>query len=96
MHVQMRDRLAGRFLAVDYDSISAINAQLSRELRRHQMQMTEQVPIVPGNLGMRCNNLPRDDQNVYGSLGIDVSKGQAPIVFVDDVGGYLTIDDLFE
>jgi hypothetical protein len=92
----MRDRLACRFLAVDHDSVSVINAKLSRQLGRHQVQMTKQVPISRRNIRVRGNNPPRDDEDVHGSLGINVPKGQALIVFVYDVGWYLTIDDLFE
>jgi hypothetical protein len=92
----MRNRLAGRFLAVDDEPISIVNAELSRQLGRDQVEMAQQFPIVRGNLGMGRDNLPRDDQDVYGSLGIDISKSQTSIVFVYDVGRYLTIDDLFE
>jgi hypothetical protein len=96
MHMQVRNGLAGRFLAVNDDSISTVNAELSRQLGRYQMEMAQQHLISRGNLGMGCDNLPRDDQDVDGSLGINIPKSQAPIIFVYDVGRDLTIDDLFE
>ena len=92
----MRHGLACGFLAVDDDPVSVINAELSRKPRRYQVQMAKQLPIVSPYVGMSCNYLPRDDQNVHGRLWINIAESQAAIIFVYDVGRYLTIDDLFE
>ena len=38
----------------------------------------------------------RHDENVHGGLGRYVAKGDALVVFVDDVGGNLAGDDFLE
>ena len=42
------------------------------------------------------DRLPRHDQDVHGGLRVDVAEGDAVVVLVDDVGGNLSRDDLFE
>ena len=58
--------------------------------------MAEQLPVATPYVGMSGYYLPRNDQDMHGRLWIDIAESQAAIIFVYDVGRYLTIDDLFE
>ena len=60
------------------------------------MQVAQQVAIRLGRSVVRRNHLARDDQHVDRRLGIDITEGQAAIIFVDNVGGNLLVEDLLE
>src|SRR5207253_6064652 len=70
--------------------------ELLGELDRRQVQATDQFGIGFGDVVVRRNDLARDDQNVRRRLRVGVPKGEAVLVFVDDLGGNLSFDDLQE
>src|SRR5438094_746482 len=97
MHVQVRYGLAGSVLAVDDQPITVLYAQLFRQLGRDDVEIAEQRDIPFGHVSVGGDHLgSRNNQDVHRRLGIDVAESQATVIFVDDVGGDLPVDDLLK
>src|SRR5262249_17770359 len=96
MQMQVRHSLAGLLLAVQNEAIAVLQAKLHRQLRRDEMEMTDQVAVGVGQIRVRRNHLARNDQNVHRRLRVDVVKRQAAVIFVDDLGRNLAVDDLLK
>ena len=64
--------------------------------RGGENHLADQRRVLRAQVHQRRDVLVGDDQDVNGSLGIDVSKGGDPIVLVDDVGLDLARRDLAE
>jgi hypothetical protein len=96
VQVQMGDRLAGALLAINHESVTIGQSQLPRQLGRDQVQVTDQVAILRLKIGVGRNHFPWNEQYVDRRLRIDVMKGDALLVFVDQLGGNLLIGDLQE
>src|SRR5262249_13228809 len=94
MQVEVWHRLPRLLQAVQHQAIAVAQAQLRRQLRRHQVQVAQQRLVLFLHVGVGRNHLLRDDQDVDRRLRIDIAKRQALIVLVDDVGGDLSLDDL--
>ena len=58
--------------------------------------MAKQGLVLVGAVGEFGDRLFGDDEYVYRGLGVDVLEGQAEVVFKDDVGGDVAVDDLAE
>jgi hypothetical protein len=57
------------------------------------MEMADQGVVLLIGVGNRRNMLARNNEDVYGGLGIDVGKGVALVVLVDGFGRNTSIDD---
>jgi hypothetical protein len=57
------------------------------------MEMADQGVVLLIGVGNRRNMLARNNEDVYGGLGIDVGKGVALVVLVDSLGWNASIDD---
>ena len=55
--------------------------------------MADQGVVLLIGVGNRRNMLARNNEDVYGGLGIDVGKGVALVVLVDSLGWNASIDD---
>src|SRR5438128_12471895 len=55
--------------------------------------MTQNRDVFIFQIGMGWNHFPRNDKDMSRRLRVDISKGQALIVFVNDVRGDLPVDD---
>ena len=62
----------------------------------HQQQVPEQGLIRLFSIGQLGNRLLGDYQEMGGRLGIDIPKGQTLVVFENDIGRDLPVDDLGE
>jgi len=96
MQVQMRHRLASALLAVDNEPVAVANSQLHGQLGRDDVQMAEEIPIFRFDVGMSRNDLAGDNQHMDRRLRVDIAKGQAAVVLIDDVRWDLLVDDLLE
>ena len=92
----MRHGLPGWFLAIDDKPIAIGNAELDSELAGDPVQVSQKLAIAFADVSMSRDDFSRDDQDVHGRLGIDVAKSQAAIVFENDVGRDLAVDDLLK
>jgi len=90
--MKMGHGLTGRLLAIDNDSVSILDAQLLGKPHGHHMQMTKKRFVFFLQIGMGRDYLLGNDENMSWSLRIDVAKGKAFVVIMDDGGRDLTID----
>ena len=65
-----------------------------RHLPGDDQQVTEQGPILFFDTLNTGQRFFRYDQNVDWCLGVDVAKRNTAIIFVDDISGNFTADDL--
>src|SRR6266852_4959123 len=97
VEMNVRHRLARAFFAVEHKPVAVLQPELVGQLSGDQMHVPEQWPIFFGQVGVgRDDLITRDDEDVDRGLRIDVAKGEALIVFVNDVGLDLPIDNLLE
>ena len=86
MQMEMVYGLAAVFAGIHHDAVAFREAFVAGDLRGHPEEVTEQSVLIRSGLGKRINMLARNDQNMYGSLGIDVGKGVDAFVLVDGGG----------
>ena len=92
--MQVIDRLPRVFAAVDYHAIASLDeAQLSGHIADGQQEVAHQSSVLIDQGFDRCDRLLGDQKHMDGCLRVDVVKGQAAIVFVDDLGWNFVIDD---
>lgn len=60
----------------------------------HQQQVAKQALVALFGIRQLGDGLLGDYQEVGGRLGVNIPEGQALVVFKDDIGGNLAIDDL--
>lgn len=73
-----------------------IDFQLGSNLLSDQKQMPQKALIPHPGLSDSGNNLFRNDQHMKGRLRSNIVKGNDPIIFVNNVGRNLALDDLGE
>src|SRR5690606_35799816 len=93
MDMQVEHRLAGAC------AIANVKAEVRQPfLRRqpvgHQQQVAEQGLVLLSGITEFRDWLIRDPQAVDRRLRVDVADRQRMLVFVDDIGGDLPVDDL--
>lgn len=93
--MEMGDGLPGGFIAIDNQSI-AVETELPGELRRDPMEMPEEQLIIFCHGSVRSQHFLRNDDHVSRRLRGNVVKSQRLLVFVDDLRGYLSFDDIQE
>lgn len=84
MHVQMENGLARSCPIVDDHPVS-LQLFGASDFLDHQEQMTQKILLFLRGFRQGGDMLLRDDEDVGGCLGIDISKGYGPIVFLDDI-----------
>ena len=94
--MQVIDALAPVLSTVDHGSESVFETQVEGDFSSHQHQVPDQGFVLVLQVSQRNDRLPRDHQHVDRSLWGDVAKRQAPVIFMNDVGRYLSVDDLLE
>lgn len=97
MEMQVEHRLAAVPARVHNQPVAALgDALLLGDLVADEQQMSEQARVGFIQLSHGGHMPARDHQRVDRSLGIDVVKGDALVVFVDDFGGNRLRGDLAE
>jgi hypothetical protein len=86
VNMQVKDRLAGFRVRIDNSSVSgSVNALLSGHAPHNGHHVAEKHLVLLQAVIERNNMFSRDDQQVNRSLGVDIMKGDAVLVFI----GYL-------
>lgn len=95
--MQVIDRLTAIGPTVDHDAVSRrIESKLDGDLSQGVQQVPQQLGITLSRMRERNQLLLGNHQHMNGSLRVHVAKSQAPIVFMDDLGGDLTVNDPLE
>ena len=99
MDVEMRHSLAGIAAMVDDEAeafVPRLDAELFGDTARREQQGAERGLIFRHGLADTRDELLRHDEDVNGSLRIDVVEGGDEVVLIDERRGDLTVDDFLE
>src|SRR6266849_4452137 len=96
MQVQMEYGLAGALTAVHNGSVPIEKIPLAGELRGYKLQFPQDRLIFGRGVGQRFEMLARTNQDVRGSLWVDVFESKKIGIFVHDFRGDLLRGDLAE
>lgn len=99
MHVEVRDRLAAIGAVVDDEAEAfggGVDAELGGDGTCGEEEVAEEFLVFGGGFADAGDGLFGNDEDVSGGLRIDVFKGEAELVFVDDIGRDFAVDDLLE
>ena len=90
-------RLPAEGSSIDHNSVPAFHkAFLFRYRGGFEKQVAHQSVIRRPGSAQGCNLLFRNQENVSGRLGIDVSKSQTELILKDNFGGNFLVDNLLE
>jgi hypothetical protein len=90
----MRHRLPAAILAIDDEPIAIVQLELFGQLGSNQVQMSKEIAIRIGDIGVRRNHLAGDDEHVHRRLRVDIVKGDAKVVLISNLGRDLLFRDL--
>jgi len=93
MDVNVVDGLSAIFAGIDHGAIALGQPFGAGYFGGCPMEMADQGVVLPISVGNRRNMLARNNEDVYGGMGIDVGKGVALVVLVDSLGWNASIDD---
>lgn len=96
VQVQVVHRLSSIVSRVHNDAITIVQLLFTRNLSRRGHQMTHQRRIFRQRLRSRPDMLFGNDQQMRGSLRIDIGKANAEFVFIHAAGWNSTVDDFAE
>lgn len=97
MEVEVIDRLPAEFAAIGDDAVACVgDAKFARDLTDNHPEVAEQSCVILPDGVDRPDFLFWNHQDMDWRLRCDVAEGKAEVVFVDDVGGNLTVDDSLE
>lgn len=92
----MLDGLAAIFSGIDDDAIPLREAFLAGDFCGDPEQMSEERGMVRTGISKRGEMLARNDEDMHGSFGSDVSEGVALLVLIDRRGGDASFNDFAE
>ena len=92
----MADGLATLVAGVKHDAVAAVELSLACGVRGDGQQMAEQGRIFGGCLCLRGDVLFGDDEQMDGSLRVDVGEDDTEVVFVNAVCGDRSLYDFAE
>src|SRR5690554_6567580 len=96
MQVNVVDRLAAHFLAVEHGAEAALATQLQSQPLCGIGHVTDQFTIFLCHIVEGGDMLFRNDQKMHRSLGVDVMEGHHSFVLEDDLRGYLAFGNTAE
>jgi hypothetical protein len=96
VNVEMLDALAAVGAGVDDGAIAFGEALLAGDFRGRAEQVADERLLFGGDLVEGVEVLAGHDENMHGSLRIDVGEGVAEVVFVNGLGGNFTLEDFAE
>jgi hypothetical protein len=95
--MQVGHRLACiRAIVKDKAVTGLVESKLSRNFRRLQQKMTQNLMVGRCRFGDARDGLFRNDQNVRWRLGSDVPEGNDKFILVNDLRGDFARDDFFK
>ena len=90
----MKNRLSRVRVAIEHRPITCVGVPgLACDRRGPCDHRADDIVVVRCELVERGDVATRDDQHVGRGLRVDVPEGNQSLVFVNDVGRYLVIDD---
>jgi hypothetical protein len=81
---------------VDDETKAAGEVEFPGENAGGEKEVAEERLVGGDGFANARNGLLRDDQQVNGSLGLDVVQDEAEVVLVFDLGGNFAVDDALE
>ena len=95
--MEMRHRFTAIQSVIDDEAVAGtLQPEMIRDLGGLQQQMAQQTMIIRRGVGNAWDGFSRHDEDVRWRLRIDVVEGQDQVVFIDDGGGDVFVDDLLE
>jgi len=95
--MQMKDDLPGTLPVVDVDSEGVVGqALLARDLASDEEEVPQQDTVLNVGVAEPRDVSLGDDDYMQGRLRVDVPKGQAVLILVDDIRRDLAAKDLAE
>jgi len=94
--VHVKHGLAALGSDVKNGTVAVFDATLAADFRGGQVEASDQFGVFGLRFFQSTDMLFRDDENVGGSLRLDVFKGERVLVFVDFLGRNLAADDFAE
>ena len=82
--------------AVDDRAVAVCQIQLGGDFPHNHKQVPNQFRVSVFKSVQRDDLFLRDDEDMGGGQGTDISKGQSEFVFVNDLGRDFAVDDLCE
>jgi len=95
MDVQVEYRLSDGTPVVDHQA-EVRQLLFGSHLARHEEEVAGQLRVLLLHVGHLGDGHFRDHEDVDGCLGVDVAERQSPVIFVDNVGGDLAVDDFLK
>jgi hypothetical protein len=93
VHVKVKYGLTRIGPIIDNHSV-ALQSFCAGNLAGHQEQVTQEITLLLRGRRQRGDMLFGDDENMGGGLGVDISKGKRPLVFLDDARIRFPLDNL--
>src|ERR1700722_17981027 len=95
--MQVRNCLAAIEAIIDDDAVTVFRqADFVRNLSSFQQQMSQDFCILRPGFPNAGNQLSGEDQNVSGSLGMDIANSDDQIIFIDDCCRDFASGDFFK
>jgi hypothetical protein len=94
--VEMLDALAAVGAGVDDGAIAFGEPLLAGDFSGSAEKVADERLLFGGDLVERVEVLAGHDEDVDGSLRVDVGEGVAEVVFVNGLGGNFTLEDFAE
>lgn len=94
VHMQVRHRLARIRAMIDDQAVSRCrHAEIVPEACGDNEQMAQHLLMRRIDIGDRRDRLDRHDEEMHGCLWLNVSKGDAELIAIDDVRRYVARDN---
>jgi hypothetical protein len=96
MQMQVVHGLSAILAGVDDDAITAVELPAASQSCCGGQEVAQQGGVLGCGLGLRDDVLFRNNQEMNGSLWIDIRKTDAEFIFVNSVRRNLSFDDFAE
>src|SRR5574337_193311 len=93
VHVHVEDGLASARADVEYCPIDVLNRALARNLGCGQMTTAHQFGVFGFGFPQSSDVFFGDDEDVSGSLGVDILEGKGVLILIDFPGRHLAAND---
>ena len=94
--MEVRNGFTAVGAVVDDETKAAGEVEFPGENAGGEKEVAEERLVGGDGFANARNGLLRDDQQVNGSLGLDVVQDEAEVVLVFDLGGNFAVDDALE
>jgi hypothetical protein len=96
VEVQVEDRLTCTGSRIHNHTIRIVYPLLYHQFGDNQMDMSDEFPILGIDILESSNGFSGNYQEMHGCLGIHIPESDAMFILMDDIRGYLFVDNLSE